>query len=294
MLGRKLVPALVARDHEVVGLTRSEQGAQRVRQLGGEAVVGDALDRDAVLRAVSAARAEAIVHVATAIPQKLDPKKIERDFTDTNRLRTEGTEHLLAAAEAAGVRHVVAEGLAFGYVPGEGLADESVPFLHDHGFTPNAVVLERLEELVLGAGGTVLRFGHLYGDGTSYAPGGATHAAVHRRMMPLTGEAGGTFSFAHTSDAADATVLAVEQAPGGAFNVVDDDPAAPREWIPEYAREIGARPPRRLPRFAVKVAAGDYGVHFLTALRGASNAKAKAELGWQPGHPSWRGRLAER
>ena len=293
VLGRKLVPALLARGHEVVGLARSEEGAERVRRLGGEAVVGDVLDRDAVVRAVGAARPEAIVHVATAIPQKLDPKKIERDFAITNRLRSEGTEHLVSAAEAAGVRRVVAEGLAIAYVPGEGLADEGVPFLHDHGFAPNAIALERLEELVLGAGGSVLRFGYLYGDGTHYEPGADTYQAVRKRMLPLVGDAGGALSFIHTSDAADALVLAVEQARGGAFNVVDDDPAPPREWIPEYAREIGAKPPRKLPRFAVKVAAGPYAIHFLTAQRGASNAKAKAELGWQPTRASWRGHLSE-
>ncbi len=289
VLGRPLVGALKRAGHEVVGLTRSAEGAATVQRLGGEGVVADALDRDAVLRAVTAAQPEVVVHLATAIPPKLDPRKIERQFAQTNRLRTQGTDHLLEAAQAAGVQHVVGASLVQ-YEEGEGLADEDVPFLGGP-FEVNAVPLRHLEARVGTAGGTVLRFGHVYGPGSFYAPGGSMHEAVRKRQLPIAGQGGGRFSFVHASDAADATVAAVERMPGGMFNVVDDDPAPPREWIPEYAREIGGKPPWRIPTLFARIGGGPYAVTFLTAMRGASNARAKAALGWQPARPSWRGQL---
>lgn len=290
-LGRPLVTALREAGHEVVGLSRTEQGAATVRRLGGTALVGDVLDRDATMRAVAEARPDVVVHLATAIPYAPRSRGIGRQFAQTNRLRTQGTDHLVAAAEAAGVEHVVAEGLAYAYAPREGLAEEDAPFMEGP-FAANAAALRHLEARVVAAGGTVLRYGYLYGPGSFFAPGGSLHKSVSRRMLPLTGDGGGRFSFLHTADAASATVAAIERRPGGIFNVVDDDPAAPRDWIPAYAEEIGAKPPRRIPLALVRAGGGAYAVTWLTAMRGASNARAKAALGWQPARPSWRGQLA--
>ena len=293
VVGRQLVPALAARGHEVSGLTASVEGAQAASAQGCRAVAADLLDPASVERAITDARPEVVVQLSGAVPPAPNPRTIGRQFRTTNRIRAQGSGHLLAAASAAGVRHVVAESFAPAYVAGPGLADEDVPFIREGAFAANGDALVRLEEQVLGAGGTVLRFGHLYGPGSFYAPGGSSYDAVRKRRMPIAGDGGGAFSFLHAADAADAVVAAVERTPGGVYNVVDDDPAAPRDWLPEYAREIGAKPPRRVPAFLVRAGGGDYALHYLTAMRGASNARAKAGLGWQPGRPSWRGRLGD-
>lgn len=288
-IGRALLPALRAAGHDVIGMARSERGRETVARLAAEPVVADALDRDAVARAVDAARPDAVVLELTAIPNDLDPRKVDRQFAVTNRLRTDGTANFLAA----GAPRVVSQSVAFAYRRGSGLATEEEPIDLDppRPYGSIAAALHRGDEMVVGAGGTVLRYGHLYGPGTHYAPGGGIHEAVRGRRMPVVGDGGGCFSFVHVDDAASATVAAVEHAPGGIVHVVDDDPAPVREWLPALADETGAPAPRRVPALVARVATSPYGVHFATTLRGASNARAGDVLGWRPAHPSWRGRL---
>jgi nucleoside-diphosphate-sugar epimerase len=286
-VGSRLVPQLVERGHEVVGTTRSAGKADRLTGVGAEAVVLDLLDHHAVQDAVAAARPEAIVHEATALAGLADLKHFDRSFAETNRLRTEGTDALLAAAREVGVSRFVAQSFAgwpYARVGGP-VKSEKDPL------DPNPVAamreshaaLRHLERATVEAGGAALRYGGLYG-----APDDAQLALVRARRFPIVGDGGGISSFVHLEDAASATVLAVEQGAQGVFNVVDDDPAPVREWLPALAAAIGAKPPRRVPRWLARLAAGEAGVVLLTEARGASNAKVKRELGWTLRHPSWR------
>lgn len=286
VIGRQLLPVLVAEGHEVVGLARSADTAT-----GARVLVADALDRAAVARAVREAAPEAIVNLLTAIPAQVNPKRLAEEFALTNRLRTEGTRNLLAAAGQVGVTRVVAQGLAYAYDPhGSGLADEDTPLWLDPPgpFVPVLAALKELERATLDAGGTVLRFGHLYGPGTIYAPDGSFARQVRDRQVPLVGGGTATFSFTHTHDAATAVAAALVAGPAGALNVVDDDPARMSQWLPYLAAELGAEPPRRAPAFLARWAVGPWGVAFMTQLRGADNARAKRILGWEPAYPSWR------
>ncbi|MEA2385288.1 MAG: hypothetical protein QOH72_5259 [Solirubrobacteraceae bacterium] len=292
-VGRTLIPTLIAEGHTATGTTRSEAKAGAVRALGAHAVVMDGLDRTSVLDAVTAAEPDAIVHQMTALSGDLDLRDIDRTFAVTNRLRTEGTAHLLAAAEAAGVQRVVAQSFAgWPYArTGGPVKSEDDPLDPDppRGTRATHAALRRLEELVVTAGGVVLRYGGFYGPGTGLAPGGDQLAMVRKRKFPLVGDSGGIWSFVHTEDVATATVAALERARDGAiYNVCDDDPAPVREWLPMLARSIGARPPRRFPVWFVRRVAGPAAVAMMTEARGASNAKAKAELGWTPAWPTWR------
>lgn len=286
VVGRQLVPVLVADGHEVVGLSRSGAPINGVRS-----VAADALDRAAVTRAVRESAPEAIVNMLTAIPARINPKRFAEEFALTNRLRTEGTRNLLVAAEQAGVTRVVAQGLAYAYDPrGSGLADEDAPLWREPPapFAPVLTALRRLEQTTLEAGGTVLRFGHLYGPGTSYAPDGSFSDQVRRREVPLVGGGTATFSFTHTHDAATAVAAALVAGQAGVLNVVDDDPAPMSQWLPSLAAELNAAPPRRAPAFLARWAVGPWGVAFMTQLRGADNSRAKRVLGWTPAHPTWR------
>jgi nucleoside-diphosphate-sugar epimerase len=285
----------VAAGHEVTGTTRSEDRAGRITADGGEPVLVDALDRDGLAKAVADARPDVVVHQLTQIPANLNPRKIADQFEVTDRLRTEGTRNLIDAAGAAGAGRLVAQSIAFAYRhdgdPGE-LKTEDDPLIgagaaKDFRRTAEAVVA--LERMVLDAGGLVLRYGYFYGPGTAYAASdGATAAQVRKRGFPIVGDGAGVFSFVHVDDAAAATVAAVERGDPGVYNVVDDEPAPLHEWLPLYAQAIGAKPPRRVPKLAARVAAGRMAVDTTTRLRGASNEKARRELGWEPGHPSWR------
>lgn len=285
VIGRQLVPVLQEAGHEVVGLART------ARPSTAEIVKVDALDRQAVVRAVRNTRPDAIVNMLTAIPKRIDPKRLAQDFELTNRLRVVGTENLLAAAAEVGVGRIVAQGLAYAYEPlGHGLADEDTPLWLDppKPFMPVLDALKKLERATLGAGGTVLRYGHLYGPGTSYAADGSFVQQVRDRQVPLVGGGAATFSFTHTVDAATAVQAVLETGHTGVFNVVDDDPAPMSEWLPYLASTLGAPEPRRAPAFLARWAVGPWGVAFMTRLRGADNARAQRILGWEPSYRSWR------
>jgi nucleoside-diphosphate-sugar epimerase len=293
-IGKQLVPRLVAAGHEVHGMTRSESKQAMLRELGAVPVVADALDPDQVAEAVGRARPEVIVHQLTAVPAKLDLRHFDRDFALTSRLRTEGTDYLLSAGQAVGVRRFVAQSYFASYArTGAAVKSEEDPFDPAPAREMREVLaaIRHLEEAVLGARwteGIVLRYGAFYGPGTSLAPGAEQVELVRRRKFPLVGDGGGVWSFIHVADAAEATVAAVAHGSRGVYNVVDDDPAPVAEWLPALAQELGAKKPMRVPRFIGRLFAGEAGVVMMTDVRGASNAKAKRELAWRPAHPSWR------
>jgi nucleoside-diphosphate-sugar epimerase len=293
-IGKQLVPRLVAAGHEVHGMTRSESRQAMLRELGAVPVVADALDSGQVAQAVARAKPDVIVHQLTAIGS-VDLRHMDRDFAPTNRLRTEGTDHLLSAGQAVGVRRFVAQSNgAFPYTrTGAAVKSEEDPLDPSPVRAMRAMVaaIRHLEEAVLGAGwteGIVLRYGALYGPGTSMAPGEQQFELVRERKFPLVGDGGGVWSFIHTADAAEATVAAVEHGGRGVYNIVDDDPAPVAEWLRALARILGAQQPMQVPQLAGRLFAGETGVVLMTEIRGASNAKAKRELGWRPAHPSWR------
>jgi nucleoside-diphosphate-sugar epimerase len=293
-IGKQLVPRLVAAGHEVHGMTRSESKQGMLFELGAAPVVADALDPDQVAEAVARARPDVIVHQLTAIGS-VDPRHFDRDFALTNRLRTEGTDHLLSAGQAMGVRRFVAQSYgAWWYArTGGPVKTEEDPLdpTPAREMRESWAAIRHLEQAVLGADwteGIVLRYGGFYGPDTSMAPGGELPEMIRRRKFPLVGDGGGVWSFIHVADAAEATVAAVERGSRGIYNIVDDDPAPVANWLPALAQEVGAKKPMRLPRFIGRLFAGEVGVVMMTDARGASNAKAKRELGWRPAHPSWR------
>jgi len=297
VLGKALVPQLVARGHEVVGMTRSASKQDLLRSLGARPVVADALDPDAVAQAVASAEPEAIVHQLTALSGEFDMRHIDRFFKTTNRLRTEGTDNLLAAGRAVGARRFVAQSFAGWPAARTGgpVQGEDAPFDPDLPKQLRGMLdaIRHLEEAVTGADwleGVVLRYGGFYGPGTTLSadPAAAHSAAVRKRQFPVVGDGGGIWSFIHVEDAAAATALAVERGERGIYNVVDDDPAPAREWLPELARTLGAKPPRHVPRWLGRLLAGEAATIMMTEVRGASNEKAKRELGWKPRYASWR------
>ena len=294
-LGSRLVPLLVEGGHQVVGMTRSSGKAADLRASGAEPVVADGLDRDAVLRAVQRARPEVVVHQLTALTGTTSFRKFDKAFALTNRLRTEGTDHLLAAARASGVRRMVAQSFAgwpFARVGGP-VKPEDAPLDPDPPaeLRRTLVAIRHLESAVLqaeGMEGVVLRYGGFYGPGTSVGDGGFMLDEIRRRRFPIVDAGTGVWSFVHIDDAAAATAAAVERGAPGLYNIVDDDPAPVSAWLPALAAAIGAKPPRRIPAWLARLAAGEHGVVLLTQVRGASNAKAARELGWKPAYPSWR------
>lgn len=296
-IGRQLVPRLVNTGHEVHGMTRSAEKKAMIAEMGAVGVTADALDPDQVTEAVTAAKPDVIVHELTAIGH-VDPRHFDRDFALTSRLRTEGTDHLLSAGRLVGVRRFVAQShiLVYARTGGPVKSEEDALDASPPREARRAqAALRHLEEAVLGAHwteGVVLRYGHLYGPGTSMALGEQMPEAVRKRKFPLVGNGGGIWSFIHVSDAADATAAAAERARRGAYNIVDDDPAPAADWLTDLARQLGARRPMRVPRVVGRVFAGEMGVAMLTEFRGASNTKAKNELAWRPEHPTWRQGLA--
>jgi 2-alkyl-3-oxoalkanoate reductase len=297
-VGRPLVPKLVAAGHEVTGMTRSESKAEDVRRAGARAVVADVFDVDALGAAMEEARPEVIVHELTALPDRIDFRKADT-YAATNRVRTEGTRNLIDAARTAGARRIVCQSIAFAYrMDGEGLKTENDPLLSEAAgaFGSGVRALREMEAMVLGADGLdglVLRYGFFYGPGTYYAADGTSTDDVRRRRMPIVGKGSGVFSFIHVDDAADATVAAVERGAPGVYNVTDDEPAPMREWVPVFAEAADAKPPRRVPVWLARFVAGKDVSNFAVELRGASNEKAKRELGWEPAHPTWRSGFGE-
>jgi nucleoside-diphosphate-sugar epimerase len=290
-IGGPLVRQLVAAGHEVTGMTRRQEKVTELREAGAEAVVCDAFDAEGLREAVVAAQPEVVVHALTALPPRFGPKT---DLEPTNRIRIEGTRNLIAAARAAGARRMVAEGVAFFYAPdGDLVKDEEAPLDADAPGKIGAAVaaLADLERQVLeaeGLEGLVLRFGWFYGPNTYIGPGGSQAEEVRKRRYPIVGKGQAMFSFIHTEDAAAAVVAALDRGASGIYNVVDDEPSPLREWLPAFAEALGAKPPRRVPRWLVALTVGPTLARSATESRGASNAKAKRELGWQPAHPSWR------
>jgi nucleoside-diphosphate-sugar epimerase len=295
-LGKQLVPRLVANGHEVVGTTRSESNRELILELGATPAVADALDADQVARVVAEAEPDVIAHELTALSGDFDLRHFERTFAETNRLRTEATDHLLAAGRAVGVKRFVAQSYAGWPTERTGgpVKTEDDPLDP----TPPGAVRSTLEAIfylesaVTGAGwteGVVLRYGGFYGPGTSLSPeGGEMVEAVRQRKFPVIGNGAGVWSFIHIEDAADATVAAIEHGRRGIYNIVDDEPSRVSEWLPAAATAMGAPRPRHVPRWLGRLLAGEAVTVMMTEVRGASNAKAKRELGWEPRHPSWR------
>jgi nucleoside-diphosphate-sugar epimerase len=292
-IGRSLVPKLVAAGHEVTGMTRSEESAERIGQAGASAAVVDVFDRERLTAAIGEAAPEVLVHELTSLPDRLDFRK-QDVYEPTNRVRTEGTRNLLDAARAAGVRRLVVQSIAFAYRPeGTRVKTEEDPLMETAPgpFGGGIRSLREMESTVLGAEGiegVVLRYGFFYGPGTYYGEDGTTTADVRRRRMPIVGKGTGLFSFIHVEDAADATVAAVDRGGPGVYNVTDDEPAPMSEWLPVFAQAAGARRPLRVPVWLARFVGGREVPTFALDLRGASNEKAKRELGWHPAHPSWR------
>jgi nucleoside-diphosphate-sugar epimerase len=298
-VGARLVPMLVAEGHEVVAMTRTADKTTVLRETGAIPVVADGLDRDAVRGAVLGAEPEVVIHQMTALAQLGNLKHFDREFAVTNRLRTEGTDHLLGAAQEAGARRFIAQSYAgWPYAPEGGpvkseddrldprpLADQRESF----------AAIRHLEQVVPdadGLEGIVLRYGGLYGPGTSVAPGGEHLEMIRRRKWPVVGSGAGVWSFCHVDDAAGAAVRALRHGDPGIYNIVDDRPAPVREWLPAIAEIMGAKPPRRVPAWVGRLVVGEVGVAMMTEVRGASNAKARREMGWEPRYPDWREAIA--
>jgi len=302
-LGRALVPQLVARGHEVVGMTRSAAKQELLRSLGATPVVADALDPDAVAQAVAAAEPEAIVHQLTALSGDLSARDMRHPERSpavimTNRLRIEGTDHLLAAGRAVGARRFVAQSFgAFRFARTGGPVQTEAEPLEQPPAALEAQLkgILHLERVVTEAGGVALRYGGFYGPGTAISrePSALMAELVRKRRFPIVGSGGGFTSHIHIDDAATATVEAIERGRPGIYNVVDDEPAPMREWLPVLANALGAKPPRHIPRWLGRLAAGEAATLMMTEVRGASNAKAKRELGWRLRYPSWRQGFAQ-
>jgi nucleoside-diphosphate-sugar epimerase len=292
-IGRPLVRQLLAAGHEVTGMTRREDRAVEIREAGADAVICDALDPAALEAAVRRAEPEAVVHLLTALPPRLD-YKADDPLGPTNRIRREGTRNLLAAATAVGARRLVAESFAPLYAQEGGWVKSEEDGLFVGApppFGTAAAALAELERQVLeaeGIEGIVLRFGWLYGPGTYFDSDGSQTAEAMKRRLPVVGKGDGTYSFVHVDDAASAAVAAVEGGQPGIYNVSDDEPAPMREWVPVFCEAVGAKKPRRVPVWLVRFIAGAGAAAMAAQVRGASNAKAKAGLGWRLRYPSWR------
>jgi nucleoside-diphosphate-sugar epimerase len=286
-IGSRLVPQLIEHGHEVIGTFKSAASADRLQALGAKPEALDALDPSAVRKVVLETKPEAIVHQATALANVRFSRSIDRTFAPTNRLRTEGTDALLAAAREAGVQRFIAQSFAsYRYARTGGpvkTEDDPLDPTPPEAARETNAAMRHLDEAVTSAGGIALRYGGFYG-----ASDDGLVALVRRRFYPIVGDGSGVSSFIHLDDAAAATVLALEHEGPGLYNVVDDEPAPMSEWLPELARVLGAKPPRHLPRWIAKLVAGEGMVVMATESRGASNAKAKAELGWTLRYPSWR------
>jgi 2-alkyl-3-oxoalkanoate reductase len=293
VIGRRLLPRL--QNHQVTALTRSPQQAEQLKTLGVQPVVGDVFDQDRLMQAVVAAQPDIVMHQLTSIPRRIDTRNVSEAFAATNRLRAEGTRILMAAAIAAGAKQFIAQSLAAFYAPDKpSPATEDEPLYMDAHPTFASIVqaLAALEDTVLntsGIAGIVLRYGYFYGAGTAYAADGGMAASIRRQYMPIVGAGTGVFSFVRVDDAAEATVLALTRGKPGIYNIVDDDPAPISDWLPTYARLLNAPAPQHVPVPSGEIPDAErFGIFFMTQQRGASNQKAKEQLGWQPHYASWR------
>ena len=300
-MGRQLLPRLVEDGHHVVGITRSEAKLGLIRELGATGLVADVLDPDDVARVVAQVEPEVIVHQLTALSGELDMRHWDRSFAMTNRLRTEATDHLLAAGRAVGLKRFIAQSYAgwpFARTGGPVKSEDDPLDPHPAaGMRESFDAIRHLESAVTGADwldGIALRYGGFYGPGTGLSEDGQQAEMLRGRKFPVVGDGGGVWSFVHIEDAADATVAAVTRGRRGIYNIVDDDPAPVAEWLPAAARAVGGPAPRHVPRWVGRILAGEAGTIMMTEVRGASNEKAKRELGWRPRHASWREGFAER
>jgi nucleoside-diphosphate-sugar epimerase len=294
-VGKPLVSQLVAGGYEVVAMTRSSKNADLLRALGAEPVVVDALDRATLIEAVKRAEPEVIIHQLTALTDMKDFKRFDDEFAMTNRLRTEGTDNLLAAAQAAHTRRFIAQSFGNWNYARTGTKpkteDDSLDPNPPQNQTQTLAAILHLEQAVVGANGlegVALRYGNLYGPGTGFAADGNIAALVRKRAMPIIGSGAGVWSFIHVADAAAAAVAAIQHGAPGIYNIADDEPAPVSVWLPEYARALGAKPPLHVPVWLGRMVVGDVGISVMTQIRGASNAKAKRELGWAPCFATWR------
>jgi nucleoside-diphosphate-sugar epimerase len=294
-IGKRLVPLLVAGGHHVVATSRTPAKLNYLRSAGAEPILMDGLDGEEVIKAVMSSRPDVIVHQMTALASMRSLKKFDDELALTNRLRTEGTSHLAAAAALAGTRKFVAQSYTGWPNERQGgrVKTETDPFDPDPPFamtrTLDAIqTLEHIVSTTAGLNGMALRYGSLYGPGTSIASEGEIVRQIRQRSFPLIGNAAGVWSFIHVDDAARATQLAIERGAPGIYNIVDDEPAEVSEWLPDLARALGAKPPFRLPAWIGRFAIGEAGISMMTQIRGSSNAKAKRALGWQPEYASWR------
>ena len=292
-IGRALVPRLVAAGHEVAATTRSADKAAMVESLGATAVVVDALDQAGVTAAVKAFKPDAVMNQLTSLPQRYNPRRIAPWYALTNRLRVDGTKILMAAALEVEARRFIQQSIAFAYKnAGPPVLDEEAPLAGDApepfgGAVRATAEGERLATTAKGIVGLALRYGQLYGPGTYFAAGGDFERQAKSRMLPIAGSGGGIFSFLHVEDAATSAIAALEKG-AGVYNITDDEPAACRDWIPAFCREVGAPAPMHVPALVARIAAGSVAAGLLTDGRGASNTKAKRELGWSPSHATWR------
>jgi nucleoside-diphosphate-sugar epimerase len=295
VVGRRLVPMLVRAGHSVTGMTRSAAKSDAIRALGAEPVVADALDAEAVRAAVGRAKPEIVIHQLTALPASLNIRDLKREAEPTNRLRTLGTDYLLAAAQQAGARRFLAQsygGWMFSRDSGPVMTEEDAadpdPPVAVREVVAAIDYVERTVPAARGTEGLVLRYGGFYGPGTAFGAGGGMLRQIRQRRVPIIGAGTGVWSFLHIDDAAAATVAALERGGPGVYNIADDDPAQVAVWLPELARILGAKPPRRIPGWLARLLVGEHGVAVMTAARGLSNAKARRELRWLPQWATWR------
>ncbi len=299
VVGAPLIAALRDAGHEVTGITRSPEGEEKVRTAGGEPVRADVFDREALVAAAEGAEPDVVISHLTKLPSNLNPRNMKRAYEDNNRVRGEGTANVLAAAKAAGARRLIVQNVCFLYEPeGDWIKTEDAPLYRD---APDYIertiaVHTEMERAVTDdpeVEGLVLRFGFWYGPGTSFASDGNQAKEVRRRRFPIVGDGGGRFSFCHVDDVVTATIASISAGAAGVYNVCDDEPAPVRDWLPVYAEALGAKPPRRAPAWLARLVVGGYAASMMTKLRGASNEKAKRELGWTPKYASWRQGFAE-
>lgn len=293
VVGTATIPRLIESGHTPIAMTRSPQDADRLRDLGARVVVADGLDRSSVVRAMSESRPDIVVHVMTALKHIRDLKHFDRTFAETNRLRTAGTDNLIYAARETGVKRILAHSYAgWNYAKGGAEAKSETDLLdpqppRNQRESLDALVHLERATLTSGLSACILRCANHYGPRTSIARAGAIVDLVRKRALPVIGSGSGIWSFIHTDDATAATVLAIDRGAEGIFNIADDEPVAAHVWISELAKLLRAPKPLRVPTFVGRFAAGEVGVSMMTAARGASNAKAKREVGWTPRFATW-------